>query len=136
MRLNHFAKTSRNYYGLTLVYLLPWSTSRARRVECRRRVSEHGSPPPTRPCPCLRVPGQEVHRPRVELRDVLVDRRMGAVLEDDELRVLDPFGQRAGEPGRGRGVALAEGDLGRGLDAAEHAGRVMREHRVRLAQEG
>ena len=32
MRLNHFAKTSRNYYGLTLVYLLPWSTSRARRL--------------------------------------------------------------------------------------------------------
>jgi hypothetical protein len=37
MRLNHFAKTSRNYYGLTLIYLLLWSTSRVRRVErCRR----------------------------------------------------------------------------------------------------
>src|SRR5215831_15473834 len=81
------------------------------------------------------MPGEERERPGVELRHVLVDGGVRAVLEDDQLRVLDPLGERPGEPRRARRVVPAERDLRRCLDEAEHPGGVVREHGVGLAQE-
>src|SRR5215469_11654825 len=121
--LNHFAKTSQKYYGLTLIYIRLCSTFRS----CWKSSD----------LPALSgVPDQEVQGPRVELRDVLVDRRVRAALEDDEFRAADRLGERAGEADRGHRVVLAEGDLGGRLDEAERAGHIVREHGVGLTEEG
>jgi len=79
------------------------------------------------------MPGQERERPGVELRHVLVDGGVRAVLEDDQFRVLDPLGERPGESRRAHRVVPAERDLHRCLDEAEHPGGVVREHGVGLA---
>src|SRR6516165_7669893 len=81
------------------------------------------------------MPGQERQRLRVELLDVLIDRRVCAVVEDEQLRVLDGLRKRTGEPGRYGRIEPPERDLRRSLNATKHLGRVVREHGVGLAQE-
>src|SRR5262245_43211391 len=79
---------------------------------------------------------QERQRAAVELLDVLVERGVGAVFEDGQLRApRDPLGQRFGEAGRAHGVVAAERDEGRRLDQREHIVRVVGQHRGRLAHE-
>src|SRR5690242_3256423 len=89
------------------------------------------------PGPLSAVVLQECQGPAVELLDVLVERCVGAVLEDGDLRApRDPLGQRFGEAGRAHGIVAAERDEGRRLDHAERVVGVMGQHRPRLAHEG
>lgn len=78
---------------------------------------------------------QECQRLRVELLDLLVDRRMRAPLEDDKLTILDAACHPAGKARRGRHVVAAESDLRRRLDLAEVCLRIMGDHGVRCLEE-
>ncbi len=55
------------------------------------------------------MPHQKIHRLLVELFDVLVEPGVGAVLENQQLRILDVLRHPVGEAGRADHVVLAEG---------------------------
>ena len=81
------------------------------------------------------VPLQELQGAAVELLDVLVDRGVGAVFEDDQLSVRDCPGEGLGEPGGRHHVVPPEGNQGRRLDRAQHCLRVVGQDRLGLAEE-
>src|SRR5271166_3968760 len=78
---------------------------------------------------------QEGQRLGVEFLDVLVDRRVRAVLEHQDLGVRDALAERCGEPGGGHQVVPTERDQGWSLDGPERGRGVVRQHRPGLADE-
>src|SRR5690349_12796359 len=82
-----------------------------------------------------RVADQEVERLRVELFDVLVERRMRTVLEDDGLAIRDAGLQRSRKPRRDEQIAAAESGKRRSGDAGQSRLDVVSDHRVRLSKE-
>ena len=88
-----------------------------------------------RPARLARVLLEERQRAGIEGRDVLVDRRVRAVLEHHQLRTRDPPGQRVREPGRAHQVVAAEGYLRGRDDPAKLRRGVVAEARPGLAQE-
>lgn len=83
-----------------------------------------------------RVVRQETQCLFVELGRVLVDRRVRAGLEHDQLAAYDTVLHRVCETSRAYHIVPAECDLRRRLYARELGHRVMGNYRARLADEG
>src|SRR5882724_4599822 len=97
-------------YGALGLAELPGALGRRQVLEVGHVVTELRRPC-AQPLPSLAL--QERQRLAVEFGDVLVDRGVGAALEDHQLASRDAALHRLREAGRGDDVVATEGDLRR-----------------------
>lgn len=79
---------------------------------------------------------QERKRPFIEFPHVLIDRSMGAILEDVQFRVRDGPGQRLGKAHRGDLIKPTKGDERWGRDPGQLRFGIMTDDCLGLMQEG
>lgn len=84
---------------------------------------------------CSGMPLQERQRVQVELGDILVQRRVCAPFEDDELRIADAAPQSFRKPRRRQLIVTPERDLRRCGNPIEMRFHVVSEYGIGLSNE-
>ena len=78
---------------------------------------------------------QKHQRLLIEVRDILLERRVGAFLENEQLRIADAALESLRETGRRQLVVAPIRDLRRRSNAAEVCFHVVSENGIRLSDE-